>query len=335
MPTLAMFILCIAALVAAEPAQALKLVRTETSGKIPGYVKLVVSPSENSRLDVLFVVDNSGSMIEHQKRLAAQVPDLARAFADKELETVQAAVVTTTFGEQWSGGTKDGVFHGTPPIAISGTPDFAAVLSKNVVPGNDGSGTEKIFDPLVASLSSPLVEGPNKGFLRDDAHLAIVMLTDADDQSTLRTGADTAKFLTDLKGTGNFSVYGFLVQNPVPGCSQDQFGQPTRVLSDFIKATGGKEYDLCAGDLGSKMRDVAARVTRSVTRTIPLPSEPVFQTIAVSYGSHPIPAGDVRRGWVYDHQQRSIILGEEIDWNRQPAGTMLEIKYVPVDWTLR
>lgn len=180
------------------------------------------------KVDLLFVVDNSGSMSEEQRALADQFPVMVRMLATGDLDEdgrpdaqpvgdLRVGVVTTNVGAGGfetelgcrirEGEGSDGVLRtisrerGCPrtlPRALDfrrGDPvdpfvdDFSCLA---VVGDIGGCGIEQ---PLAASLKAllpadapfPFVtgtahgDGANAGFLRDDAILGIIYVSDEDD----------------------------------------------------------------------------------------------------------------------------------------------------------
>jgi hypothetical protein len=49
--------------------------------------------------------------------------------------------------------------------------------------GTNGSGVETWLQPALKALTAPLINADNAGFLRDEAALEVVCVTDAPDQS--------------------------------------------------------------------------------------------------------------------------------------------------------
>lgn len=173
-------------------------------------------PAELNRdIDILFVVDNSGSMQEEQAALAAAFPEFVAMLGriDGGMPNVHLGVVSTNVG---SGGEPiggcstpaqpdgdDGALStgqcagiadsylsdlaradGSREVNYTGTltDQFSCITAL----GTSGCGFEQ---PLEA-MRRALAPGRNPGFLRPDAALAVVFVGDEDDCST----ADPAMF---------------------------------------------------------------------------------------------------------------------------------------------
>ena len=68
-----------------------------------------------------------------------------------------------------------------------------------VAVGTSGSGIEMGLEAAKLALSEPLVSGDNSGFLRPEANLSLIFISDEDDFSPLST-ASYQRFFTELKG---------------------------------------------------------------------------------------------------------------------------------------
>lgn len=291
----------------------------------PGYIKVYVQPSIAAETDILFVVDNSGSMQPHQAKMAQNIPMLAQIIADRGV-TTHAAVLSTDMDGTYSAGPDQGQFR---QILRSSEADFKYKLADAVMLGTFGSPNEKHFEAVKTALTSPLLEGQNAGFIRPNAHLTIIVLTDAEDQSAI-TGPELKLFLNDFKGAGRVSIFAFMSPSFDTNCDKDD-RNPIK-LEAFVTDMGGEVFNICQSDWRAPMISIGEKMVKEILRTIQLPTEPVMSTIEVRYGSKTLTGGDLRRGWVYDQSNQSIIIGDLFDFSGQDSATELEIKFVPKYW---
>ncbi len=166
------------------------------------------------KTDILFVVDNSGSMTEEQEGVAKEttafVEELKRGGG--VAQDFHLGVISTTVyrnaAELPDGGALLLKFPGqagrlfavpnTLPdggreitaerVLLGDDPDLVDKFGRLIRIGTGGSGQETPFEAARLALSEPilskpLAEGGNAGFLRDGARLLIVVLTDEDDCS--------------------------------------------------------------------------------------------------------------------------------------------------------
>ncbi len=169
---------------------------------------------ECRKMDIVFVVDDSGSMGGAQVKLKANFPRMIttlNAFKTKagtDLDYRLAVTSTDTTRTSLPSGGRGGFV--TQP-ATSCQPGGAAGRSwleraDGDVPnffgcraslGTGGSATERPIDSLVMSFTDRLAD-QNKAFVRDDALLAFFILTDEEDSST-NTPEQTIQKLDQLK----------------------------------------------------------------------------------------------------------------------------------------
>ncbi|NOZ85020.1 MAG: VWA domain-containing protein [Deltaproteobacteria bacterium] len=139
-------------------------------------------------LDILFVIDNSGSMAEEQKNMADNFNKFIKQLVDSDAD-YQIGVVTTDL-ESGKGEliTKDGDPNHKIIKSTWAAADIQNIFSQNIQPGINGSNFEKGLGVAKAALSpemlsKPLDQGGNKGFLRNDSTLGIVFVSDENDCS--------------------------------------------------------------------------------------------------------------------------------------------------------
>ncbi len=121
-------------------------------------------------VDFLFVIDNSGSMADEQQQLIESVPGFVAAIeARLPAGTGTYHIMECNFGS------------GRRYIA-SGEPDLAGAFDCAARVGTNSSLGEKPMEAMVQALTgSGDVAACNQGFLRDDAVLVVVIITDEDD----------------------------------------------------------------------------------------------------------------------------------------------------------
>lgn len=307
----------------------------------PEPVKVTSANVEfDPRVDILFVVDDSGSMGSHQQNLSNNIAAFTAEIQKNKILDYHIGVLTSSM-ESWWSTSCCGKLVGNTKYVERSTPNGMRILAQQLLVGTNGSGTEAFFDPVVAALTPPLVIGDNAGFYRPDAHLAVVFITDAEDQSTTtRTGLDFYNFLVNLK-KGNkdkVSAYGaFIPTTDTTNCPRDDYYmKPTRIEAFFNLVNGSSSkisyFGLCDPQFGIKLATVGSDLELKVGRTLLLDRLPIAETIKVSYGSlsdpkHVLIPNDLRKGWVYNTQQNAIVLGDSIDWAGMPIGLKLEINF--------
>ena len=168
-----------------------------------------------TKVDLLFVIDNSGSMGQEQANLAKQFPKLVDALRRPDLgdriPNVRIGVVSTDLGAGNYGlpscevqGGDGGKLQNTPrKPGCAGPADawisYSFETDKTNIPGCSGDGVDCVkssfsciaqlgtegcgFESPLEAARKALDPNVNPGFLRKDALLAVVFITDEDDCS--------------------------------------------------------------------------------------------------------------------------------------------------------
>lgn len=170
-------------------------------------------PLGTNAVDILWLVDNSGSMEAEQQELGARFDEFVTALADLQAD-FHMAVVTTDLNDPQRAGVfnvgpgnllsdgcsgipaelsycadvqRDGSFvrrgdYGAADEALDIEQlqrDFRCMASA----GSCGSGFEQGLEALSTALGPERLNGANQGFLREDAFLLVIVLSDEDDCS--------------------------------------------------------------------------------------------------------------------------------------------------------
>ena len=122
--------------------------------------------------DILWIMDNSSSMANNQ--VNPNYSALLDIFDVMDID-YHMAVVTTD----------DPEFQGATPVMTPATPDVHAAFAAAVTVGTTGSDTNTGLLMGYEALTPPLsdIGGTNEGFLREEAALRIIIVSDSDDES--------------------------------------------------------------------------------------------------------------------------------------------------------
>ncbi len=286
---------------------------------------------ETPQVDILFVVDNSGSMGEEQASLTANFSSFIQ-FADAQALDYRIAVVSTDmdgdpFGAGGCPNPGDPNRPSTLPQAACGyfadgnettaNPDwrlvtpseqpspeaaFTAIASQ----GTNGSGTEQGLAAAYAALSSPIITGWNNGFLRQDAYLAIIFLSDEEDQSP--NSVDFyANYFKSIKGFRNTNLFSAsAIVGDVPGGCPTAPDPGSRYVA-VANQTGGIFESICTQSWADSLQNLGLSVFGYKSRFF-LGNQPVPGTVEIYVDGVKIDrqaaSGQVR--WTYDANTNSV-----------------------------
>ena len=269
----------------------------------------VQGPSEQA--DILWVVDDSVSMEQEIPQLIAN----SAAFLDPLLSNGVDFHIGVTTTDLNPDNPDAGALVG--PVITSSTPDSAAEFQAQLDVGTDGSDLEMGLAAPLAALLPPLVDTANAGFLRADASLAIIVVSDENDCSGLgdgETGEDCYNRYDELTpvedlvaelraikqgSAGPLSLSGLVGPDYVEGCT---YAVPGKRYAEAIDRLGGVREDICDPDYPAVMGAIGV-VASGLRSTFHLSWPAVADTIEVSvtdvYGNEVFASEDPQTAWAY------------------------------------
>ncbi|KAB2910572.1 MAG: VWA domain-containing protein [Kofleriaceae bacterium] len=167
----------------------------------------------NRNLDIIFLVDNSGSMLAEQQQLTANFPEFINVLQQIEggLPDIHLGVISSNVGAAGAASVPGCPASGDDGNLLTGPPgntcastyglqgsfisdiaqqdgsrmrnytgDLAQLFTCMASLGTSGCG----FEMPLESMYRALQPGKNPGFYRDEAYLAVIFLSDEDDCST-------------------------------------------------------------------------------------------------------------------------------------------------------
>jgi hypothetical protein len=303
------------------------------------------------KTDILFVVDDSGSMAPHQTNLANNLSSFINTLKSSPVANDFQIGVTTTsvsnFGSANLVG-EHGAFVG--PILQGGSATLVADFQAQVAVGTGGSGKEQPLRAMQLALSSPLIDAgqPNAGFLRPGARLAVVLLTDEDDCSDAANPPVIATNTTDgnLQCHNDFGdgvdwkftridpVSGFVgfLRAPIGGEVRDVVVGVIAGLDPTTKApTCGFAHTF--GDngwgCGSAVNDACAANAcgvNSVTNPAAAPNLSMGVYCCGGAGTGTVPCTSTCAA-AYDKADRMVAFASALPWNKVVTGSICDASF--------
>lgn len=298
----------------------------------------------SKKIDILWVIDNSGSMGTSQKNLAKNISSFLTDFESHNFDFQMAVTTTDSWLDLYlKDSDRSSLRDGSPwkktgtPIMGPKTPNFRDNFVETVQQGIVGDGDERAFQSIRTTLSNPL----NSSFLRKDSYLAIVIISDEDDRS-IPTAAEAVK-LSDLESpdlTYNyldkltrsnyslpmFSVSAITVQDDA--CLNSIYSGTQKIGArylDMVDKTRGISGSLC-GDFGESLSKISGRLLELLTR-FPLSRKPDVKTLNILVDSKVVPQSDTD-GWSYDVVTNAISFhGSQVP----SEGSTIKVDFTPIE----
>ena len=303
--------------------------------KVPKDEKKIVNKglnnvSFNPAVDILFIVDDSGSMSTFQANMAANAELFVQEIFKSKFIDYHIGVTTSTYYETNSSKAPMGRLHKVEDetYVTRKTRNGPSIMAQMLKVGTSGSGTEHFFSIAELAFSPENMQGFNKGFFRPDAFLAIFLVTDTDDQSQFSVTQHT-DFLMQLKNNRQDKIhYTAAIIDQITSFDCSRLGEEfPRKIKDAVSFFNGSTFELCNADYGVEMAKVAQRIVEGVS-TIYLEELPDVKTIEVTFGGKALP-NDPNSGWVYDIDLNAIRISPDTEISENEAAK-LNIKYEAV-----
>jgi|GEM_PF-1329334 len=291
------------------------------------------------KVDVLFVVDDSGSMADEQLLLKQELPKMVE-IATSYAQSYHLAVTTTDTVKI------QGTFKGLPQIATEN--DSAEDFADNLLVGTQGYWEEMGLEAAWQALSGinaldtgdPCLNvpgqcpkyddfnylqcysddrqedclewaddcycrGPNFGFVRDDAELVIIIVSDEEDSSPQQTNWYVNQFSALKKPNSGYGVKVHAIVTDPEECLGSNFGTVGYRYMKVVEDLDGIWTSICASDFGAKFVDIAENTFGLNERFYPtLPVDPGSLQVMVNGVAC---TGPSETTWQWNEATRSVV----------------------------
>lgn len=301
------------------------LVNLEGHGDPQGLQTDTFVQDQQPKADVLLTVDDSGSMSDKQANLGSNFTGFIQYALAAGVDW-QIGVTTTDdeapfcpgLGLPCSGG-EQGTMVGdmtNPRILTPSTPNVQSLFNSKITGlGTNGSGTEMGFGGSLDALTPPKITNENAGFLRYDAALAIVVVSDAGDQSPQPFSYYYNRFL-NIKGFNRASMFSFNAITTCPGspgpncmpagssCTYDGTNDST-TYQQMAMQTNGVVAEICATNWATNLQQLG-KTAFGFRTTFYLTASPDLsggKTLTVQIDGNPV----VQPDWGYDSAANAVV----------------------------
>ena len=328
---------------------------SDSVAKEQGWTVDSFDQSSKTKLDVLWVIDNSASMDRYQDELANNIHSFMDGVSSWDAD-LQMGVTSTDMcvGRRPTDLSKvmcpdrlataaglQGKLAGGKVISGS---DANAVDEFNETArlGTNGSSFEHGLSAAKAAVELSL-KGENHGLVRDDAFLAVILVSDEEDDGVglsssdeqgknwwasghtryRFTAEDLVSYLGKVKPNGMFSVSSVVGLSRNPGkntlCSSSGSLEVGNEQMKASKMTGGKTLDLCSAHWSAGLNAMAEDFSAQVS-SFRLTSSPNSVTgMEVLIDGVPVPAG-----WTYVPSRQMVVFSKEA---LPGFGARIEVRY--------
>ena len=248
-----------------------------------------------SKIDVLWVVDNSGSMAPRQDNLARNFSSFIDLFTRSSIDYRIAVTTTDIFKDK-------GALKGNPRVITPQTANVSAAFSNNIKVGITGSPYEAGLEAGRMAIDAQKAanvqtieqckrscaankpacltacdEKKDFAFLRPDAFLYLVFVSDEEDESREDVRFYYRYFET-VKGIGND---GMVTTAAIMGAEGNTCGAaPGLRYKEMSDLTGGEVGNICDNAFGATLKKLATNAV-GLKRKFALQEKPNVMTVEV------------------------------------------------------
>lgn len=253
----------------------------------------------DSDVDILWIIDNSGSMDYYQKEVIRNTQVFMQEFTKNTLLSWKMGLVSTDESQAAFLGSQ--MYPAVDSLMPNPVTAFQSAVGRL---GTWGSGTEKAFGPIMKFVKE------NPGFHRKGNYFAMIIVTDAPEQG-YESATELLTFLKTqvepLKRVVTYGVFSPTDMNCVT--SDDAWAYKGSKYEELILATRGKAYRLCDPNFGMNLADMGKDLVSRVTNPrIYLSGRPIPESIQVLHHGVALPGGSKEDGgfWTYDYEVNAV-----------------------------
>jgi hypothetical protein len=242
------------------------------------------------QVDVLWVVDNSCSMSDDLLIVSQNFSTFIQVFVDLGLDYHMGVITTDMDTPEYSG-------QLVGPYITPETPDPVGTFINQIDLGSSGSATEVGFEAIQAALTEPVLSGANVGFMREDAALASIVVTD-EDNSSFQTAASFVSWYEGLKSDDELTTFSAICEDLFISCSK---------YATAADATGGITGNIAnQADYPAVLEQISL-TSAGMTVSFDLTNEPSdLGRMFVEVEGRTV-ANDVQNGWTYDSADQAVV----------------------------
>jgi hypothetical protein len=286
-------------------------VRLRGRGGGSGATEDVFNQLPGPKTDILWVIDNSCSMFDEQARLQQNLGQFV-GYADGIDSDYQMAVTTTDHQSPNAGEFQRCFPH--PSIVSS---DYADTATRDAAfrcmfdvgingPQEEGGfGAAKRALELAQDPDAP--NNPNVGFLRDDANLSIIIVSDENDTTSLSEDVLYNFFISVKDRRNPERVRVHAIARPTTDlrdCENEFPNTQGRLYSGLVRRMNGLYQSICLDDWQPVLRDLGLNVFTPLDEwALSRQADPA--TITVLVDGVPV-RNDPAEGWTFDRIGNSV-----------------------------
>ena len=278
-----------------------------------------ISLIEDNNIDIIMLIDNSGSMYKIQQNIINNSKIFFEQFAKQSNINWKIGLISTDKADApYLGFDKpfdwNLIDFNDPTSLDRAVSQFQTAVSKF---GTSGSSNEYVYHNIKRNID--LYDGKTPGrpaFLRPNSHLVVIMISDEEEQSAelgpLYEAPAFYKAMNNyVAGNKVLRFYGALGMGDLEGCDTpgDRSTYAGSSYETIINLTHGFNISACIPDFGTHL----AKIGKDIASLVTLPSlllkeRPIVATLKVYYKDQLLSPGPKELGgkWFYEEKTNTI-----------------------------
>ncbi len=296
---------------------------TPPTSDTPAVDTVVTSDSftqsgSGSKLDILWVVDNSGSMGDEQKALGENFDAFIKDFVTKDIDFKMAVTTTDTSRNNAGRAYKNSMELLNSNNLKADKSKFMEDFKAMVKVGTNGSGYERGIKASESFSQRYNDNGPGMGannWVRDDAYFIIVYMSDEEDQSKKSVPAHLKQIQKWKNNNG--LIKAFSIVDMVPNRKRGAISRGYERYKEISDLTGGEVASI-KGDFHATLLNMG-EVIAKLTEQFPLSQKP-YDPSAIKVYVDGIQVSE----WSYNSTSNSITFNPDA---LPAASAVLKVEY--------
>ena len=182
-------------------------------------------------------------------------------------------------------------------------------FNQNVQVGIEGASIERGLKSSKIALDYASISGTyNYGFLRNDAFLAVIFLSDEEDHSSEDVNTFVNYFI-NFKGGSDFTNVYAIIDDQNYGCTGNPLGGNPETLGErymqVAEETGGFTRSICTTNFASSLLNISKGIL-TLINSFKLAHTPIQSSIVVRVNGVEIQK-DYNTGFIYDDSVKAIV----------------------------
>lgn len=249
--------------------------KASATNPVTKVLNFSIAESENPKVDILFVIDNSLSMMEEQLKISQVFSNFTSHIANLDYRIA----ITTTDNQASTAGAKGSLLPFISKTAGVAAPANTYFIDKNTMnmnqifidtinTGTGGSGVETGLYSIRNFLNRTTNASSNEAkFMRADALFTTIVVSDSDQAQYSKNSVDAASFLSEVKAAINGRAYVNHASVALPGdtvckSQSEVYGSSYYALSLL---TGGINASICDANYADQFQMIAQKTIEKVS----------------------------------------------------------------------